>query len=109
MTFDDLVASCYPKGSMTIQFTAHLDGLGSGHPLSALMSLAFRDCTGGEILVDNRCTARSKAGHDTHRKPVSQKKAPPRNEHGTITADIHSTLMVQTPEKKKGHTQKQNQ
>jgi hypothetical protein len=53
--FNNLTAFCIPTGSMTIEFTAQLDGLDASYSLSTFVSLSFRNCRDGEVLVDNQC------------------------------------------------------
>ena len=54
-TFDSLSAFCFPGGNMTLQFVTQLSGFESIYSLSSTLTLDFRSCLEGEILVANQC------------------------------------------------------
>jgi hypothetical protein len=54
--FHNLTVGCYPRGNLTLQFTAYPSGLSkSVYKLVATQTLVFRACVAGEILINNVC------------------------------------------------------
>ena len=57
-TFDQINAYCYPGGNMTVQFTAQLArSTNTSFTLAATLTLVFRPCRDGELLLENVCVA----------------------------------------------------
>ena len=54
-TFRNLSAYCFPQGNITLQFQAQLNGFDAQHAVSARVTLVFRPCRDGELLVNNQC------------------------------------------------------
>lgn len=54
-TFNQMSTQCYPGGSIDIEYTVTLTGVGMEYELTAVQSLSFRNCSDGEILVARQC------------------------------------------------------
>ena len=57
VTFDAVSAYCWPLGDMTLQFQAQPSGFDPSHYVSTTLTLVFRQCRDGEVLVNNACQA----------------------------------------------------
>jgi hypothetical protein len=53
--FDQLSATCYPGGSMTIEYTVSVSGFGLAYQIKTEQDVQFRLCRDGEILSSNQC------------------------------------------------------
>jgi hypothetical protein len=53
--FDQMSAICYPGGSMTIEYTVSLSGLGAAYQIKTKQDVHFRQCHDGEIMTSNQC------------------------------------------------------
>ena len=71
-TFDSLSAYCFPGGNMTVQFVAQLSGLELYHSLSATLTIDFRTCHEGEILVVNQCMQCPSGSYSFSANPATQ-------------------------------------
>ena len=57
VTFDAVSAYCWPLGNMTVQFQAQPSGFDTSHYVTTTLTLVFRQCIDGEVLVNNACQA----------------------------------------------------
>ena len=57
VTFDAVSAYCWPLGNMTLQFQAQPSGFDTSHYVTTTLTLVFRQCRDGEVLVNNACQA----------------------------------------------------
>ena len=71
-TFDSLSAFCFPGGNMTVQFVAQLAGLDLYYSLSATLTIDFRTCLEGEILVVNQCMQCPYGSYSFSANPATQ-------------------------------------
>jgi len=71
-TFDSLQAYCYPGGNMTVVFTAALDGFNSTYNVEAAVTLLFRPCVDGEVLIHNVCERCPEGSYSLRYSPTTQ-------------------------------------
>ena len=55
VTFDTVSAYCWPLGNMTLQFEAEPSGFDPNYYVTTTLTLVFRQCRDGEVLVNNAC------------------------------------------------------
>ena len=55
VTFDTVSAYCWPLGTMTLQFEAEPSGFDPNYYVTTTLTLVFRQCRDGEVLVNNAC------------------------------------------------------
>ena len=70
VTFDAVSAYCWPLGNMTVQIQAQPSGFDTSHYVSTALTLVFRQCRDGEILVDNVCQACLPGSYSFHYSPT---------------------------------------
>jgi hypothetical protein len=56
-TFNDLTASCYPEGNVTLTVDVSLNGLETDYALNTSTFVDFRQCSAGEIISENMCVS----------------------------------------------------
>jgi hypothetical protein len=72
VTFDNLYASCYPGGNMTVIFTASFYGFDSIYDVNTSVTLMFRHCVDGEYLQNNECVRCPEGSYSLRYSPTAQ-------------------------------------
>ena len=70
VTFDAVSAYCWPLGNMTLLFQAQTSGFDQSHYVTTTLTLVFRQCRDGEVLVNNVCQACPSGSYSFQYDPV---------------------------------------
>jgi hypothetical protein len=81
--FDQLSATCYPGGSMTIEYTVSLSGLGTAYQIKTHQDVYFRLCQDGEILTSNQCFECKNGTYSLHYSDTA-----------TVSLQLSNTLLI---------------
>lgn len=108
ITFSNLNAYCFPGGNMTVGFTSQQARAPGYSTVVAKVTLTFRDCRDGEILVNNQCEECPPGSYSLHYDPDGKCIPCPENTDGCFGSSIavlpgywrispDSTVMMQCP------------
>jgi predicted outer membrane repeat protein len=92
VTFRNISVFCYPGGNMTLLYQAQPSGFDPSHTVTTRVTLVFRACRDGEVLVNNQCEDCPAGSYSLHYAPTGVCTPCPAN-----TVDCKGSTIVVAP------------